>query len=735
MTKKFTLSHLRLYILLALSCLASQRTDAQCTPTFGGCTPSYMTQTLKLGNLNLAPASCNAYNYLTDTAKICIGALDTMQITMGDTSIGIGIFIDTNRDGIFNSNEFLYGGLDTGVGSGSYNVALGNMLPTTHAGTYNVLVMAAGGYQFINTDTCFFNTGLFGSYIEFRIQVIDTLHIITQPVSLNACLYGPASFTVSATGTALMYQWFKDSTLISGATNATYTVPVFHPSDTDYYWVRVVNPCSMATSDTVNLTIHQAPRAIAVPLGDTIFCPGQTVVLKGDTVSPGNTYKWLYNNTLTTKTTSRDTVTLPGTYKFIISNGCPDTAAAITINNFATNPPTISPVGLSKVCAVTPFTYATAYAPRVHFQWQMNTGIPNIWTNIANDTSATAVVNTTASYLVVMTDSNGCVTQSSISRLQENSPATVNISTLASPYLCAGGYLTLFASSSDTGEKFTWVYNGNNIFPTATGPTYNAYLPGNYSVLGNNGCQVYSATFTVTGIPFPNVIAGGPTTFCGSGSVLLSSSVTNQMFSYQWQKNGVNIPGATGTTYTASDSGYYSVVLTSDSTCTAGSTPVHVIFHPLPAPVITISANNLTLTVSPSFNKYQWYRNGNPIPNATHASYIADTAGYYTVFVTDVDSCTGMSAQVYAPGVGSSVAAVAANSIYVYPNPATSVVIIKSPVTVNVTVTSLDGRTVLTKNAAKDINIQQLPDGVYIMHITDEDGNTIKIEKLVKANQ
>lgn len=118
--------------------------------------------------------------------------------------------------------------------------------------------------------------------------------------------------------------------------------------------------------------------------------------------------------------------------------------------------------------------------------------------------------------------------------------------------------------------------NGNN------GTLSNFALTGAASnwVLGNlsGNCSAFIP-------PTANITAGGVTTFCQGGSVLLTanSGVGN---TYQWQLNGVNISGATNSTYTASASGNYSVVVTNTG-CSATSVATAVTVNPLPTPTIT----------------------------------------------------------------------------------------------------------------------------------------------------
>jgi len=48
-------------------------------------------------------------------------------------------------------------------------------------------------------------------------------------------------------------------------------------------------------------------------------------------------------------------------------------------------------------------------------------------------------------------------------------------------------------------------------------------------------------------------------------------------------------------------------------------------------------------------------------------------------------------------------------------------------------ISSIDGRSIMDISDAKDINIANLADGVYMIVVYDHNGEKIKTEKLVKA--
>ncbi|HKR05475.1 MAG TPA: fibronectin type III domain-containing protein [Bacteroidia bacterium] len=118
----------------------------------------------------------------------------------------------------------------------------------------------------------------------------------------------------------------------------------------------------------------------------------------------------------------------------------------------------------------------------------------------------------------------------------------------------------------------------------ASGTSYNATVltpASNYEwqimtiCTGGQSSFSFSALFTTCGTQAATITAGGPTTFCSGGSVILSAN-TGAGFTYQWKKNGAVITGATASAYTAAVSGTYTVVITISGGCTSASNSIVV---------------------------------------------------------------------------------------------------------------------------------------------------------------
>lgn len=82
----------------------------------------------------------------------------------------------------------------------------------------------------------------------------------TNPASMTRYLTAPATFTVSAGGSVpLSYQWQKNSNDIVGATSPTLTIPSVAASDAGFYRVKLGNPYGTNFTANATLTVLSEP--------------------------------------------------------------------------------------------------------------------------------------------------------------------------------------------------------------------------------------------------------------------------------------------------------------------------------------------------------------------------------------------------------------------------------------------------------------------------------------------
>ena len=202
--------------------------------------------------------------------------------------------------------------------------------------------------------------------------------------------------------------------------------------------------------------------------------------------------------------------------------------------------------------------------------------------------------------------------------------------------------------------------DGGNTWPTLIGtfpntgtasitvPNVSTTNTARIKVKGSNNVffNVNAGNFTITAAT-GTISAGGPTTFCAGGNVVLSANPSTGA-TYQWQFNGANIPGATTATYTAIISGNYACIINgSTSNVIAVTVNTNPTVNVTPAgPASFCVGSSLTLTATANNGApftYQWQLNGTPISGATSTTYAAITAGSYNVIVTNVNTCTATS--------------------------------------------------------------------------------------------
>ncbi len=391
---------------------------------------------------------------------------------------------------------------------------------------------------------------------------------------------------------SLTYQWSKDGVVIAGATGKTYTITGLKASDAATYSVKVGNSVGTTEASTFIKVLALAPL---------IF------------VDPGST-----------------------TLAFSLYVG---ESAALEY-----------PV--------------TGSYPRA-YQWRKD-GV-----DIPGATSAVysipfAKMTDAGSYSVKITNSLGSVT--SLTRqigVKAAIPLVFQSGYPSDVVVTLGGSCTLTpnltAGSPDI--LYQWYKNGT-LIPGATNYTLTFYPvvaadAGKYKLVATNGAGSATTREAVlkTNLPAPLAITSQPASLTAIAGQYPSFSVsyTGENPTFQWYKDGVAIPGATGSSFTLSpakvaDSGSYTVVLT-NAVGSVASAAATLTVNPVGSPAITTQPLGKSLSYYNSFSlsvsangiaplSYQWKKDGTPIDGATSTTYsraaaVTADAGKYTVTITN----------------------------------------------------------------------------------------------------
>jgi hypothetical protein len=135
-----------------------------------------------------------------------------------------------------------------------------------------------------------------------------------------------------------------------------------------------------------------------------------------------------------------------------------------------------------------------------------------------------------------------------------------------------------------------------------------------------------------------NISAGGPTTFCQGGSVVLTATYSGA--SLQWKKNGVDIVGATSSHILQQLQEHmlqlrqvYVVLTSTEISVVANKNPTAAITAG--GPTTFCSGGSVVLTANAGGGlSYQWYKGATAIAGATSINYTATTTGNYKCRVT-----------------------------------------------------------------------------------------------------
>jgi len=269
---------------------------------------------------------------------------------------------------------------------------------------------------------------------------------------------------------------------------------------------------------------------------------------------------------------------------------------------------------------------------------------------------------TTYYYQVNSTDSNanhghasntlkttGFSIAGTISPLAGGNGATVTLS----------GAASATATADSAGNyTFTGLANGTyTIVPSHAGFTF---TPSSQSMTVN-GANVAGMNFTANGATVAPTITTPPanqTVAAGQTATFTVVAGGTAPLSYQWQKNGANITGATSASYTTpitttADSGSaFAVVVTNTAGTVTSAAATLTVTAAAVAPTITTQPANQTVTAGQTATftvvaagaaplTYQWQKNGANLTGATSASYTtpatttADSGSTFRVVVAN----------------------------------------------------------------------------------------------------
>jgi gliding motility-associated-like protein len=545
--------------------------------------------------------------------------------------------------------------------------------------------------------------------------------IVTNPSSHAICAGSNTTFTATASGTNLTYQWQVNSgstwNILTGETAPGLSLNAVNASANGNQYRLVVSNagCTGVNSMPATLTVNTAPAITSNPSSIAV-CSGNTASFASTATGTNLVYQWEVNtgsgwNDITGETAANlsfsGASTLTGNqYRLEVSNaGCSaafSQPATLVVNagpSIVTNPSS------QAICTGgnTTFT-AAANGTNLTYQWRVNTG--SGFTNISNGgvysgsntTTLTITGSTTAlhnhTYQVVVSNTGCSPVTSTNAMLTVDTPPVVAVHPI-NRTVCDGNTTSFVTTVNGSNLSYQWQVNTGTGYSNVTdGGMYSGANTNTLSIAGattsmngftyqllasNAGCtQAISNSSALTVNTPATVTDPANVTICAGSNAVLTTVATGTNLNYQWQRNNGagwnNISGETNPSLTLlnpapATSGYGYRVVVSNDNCTPATSQGAVVTVDTPPAISNNPANALACagetvtfgaTATGTNLTYQWQQND----GTTWTDLTGETAATYIITSATV-TINNYQFRVLADNIGCTAATSAAASLTV----------------------------------------------------------------------
>ncbi|MCX6307215.1 MAG: choice-of-anchor J domain-containing protein, partial [Bacteroidetes bacterium] len=633
-------------------------------------------------SLNYSPGALTATTYYrqVQTSSGGCGSLNTNVLTITvqpylPVSLSIGVSVNPVCAGT--SVTFTATPVNGGTTPAyQWKVNGANVTGATNA-TYSFIPVNGNNVACVLTSnaTCVTGNPATSNTVTLTVNPLLPVSVSVGASANPVCAGTSVTFTATPTngGTTPTYQWKVNGTIVSGATNATYS---YIPVNGDAVLCMLTSNASCptgnpATSNTLTMTVNPLlPVSVSVGASANPVCAGTSVTFTATPTNGGTipSYKWKVNGSIVSAATNatysyipvnNDAVVCVLTSNLTCPAGNPATSNTVTMTVNPLLPVSVS-VGASAnpVCAGTSVTYTAT---------PINGGASPTYKWKVNGSTVTGATNATYSFtpvngntiICVLTSNATCLTGSPATSntitmtVNPLLPVSISVSASANP-VCAGTSVTYSSTPTNGGTTpgYQWKVNGATV-SGATNSTF-IYSPANYDAIictltsslgcpSGNPATSNAVTMLVNPLlPVSVSVGASANPVCAGTSVTFTATPTNGGTTpgYQWKVNGAIVSGATTSTYSYIPVNNDGVIclLTSNAICPTGSpatsNTVTMTVNPLMPVSVSVGASanpvctgtSVTFTAIPTNGGttpgYQWKVNGTIVSGATNATYV-----------------------------------------------------------------------------------------------------------------
>ena len=254
----------------------------------------------------------------TNSPVACEGAMITVECAVLPSVIPGSV---TEFQWYFNGARLSDGG---DVFGSNQKVLMIDNVTTANAGEYRCDVSYSGADAVLASNTVDITVG--------------TAPVVSgQPVGDTICEGESFMLTAAGDGEAITYHWQKGTTLIPGATEATYEVEDATADDAGTYSCQITNACGQVVTENVDVVVNTAAEITTDPTDVAVF-DGDEIEFSVETDgSEPVSYQWYKDDEAIDGADSSsfviDSATGEdaGTYYVIVSNDCGDDTSQVAV--------------------------------------------------------------------------------------------------------------------------------------------------------------------------------------------------------------------------------------------------------------------------------------------------------------------------------------------------------------------------------------------------------------------
>ncbi len=500
--------------------------------------PSSVTSTGVTLTTNL-PASINAQ----PTAQTaCVGANTNFSVVAAGTDISYQWQVSSDG-GITFTNI-------TGATNANYDIT--GVASTQNGNLYRVVILGCNLTP-INSNAVL-------------LTVSNQASIAFQPTNTPACTGGAATFSVSATGSSLTYQWQVSTDggvtyfdIINATSSSLVLSTVSSSMNDNKYRVLISNNCSSSVLSDAGTLIVSDPASLTSQPNSNAVCEGTDVSFSVAATGTNITYQWqvstdggiTYSNITgaTSSTLSLSNINAAmnnNRYRAVLfscsATGLNSNEAVLTVNNLAAV--SAQPADVD-ACLGSNINFSIgATGTNVTYQWQLSTDGGVSFTDITGATGSNLSLSNVSNsmnnnrYRAIV--SNNCPSSATSSSAILTVSGNAVVATQPVTTSVCEGLSTTFTAAA-TGSGYQWQVS------TDGGVTY-ADIAGATSITLN----ISAVTLGMNGNKYRLVVAGCASTSLQSDAATLN---VNAQASISAQPNNVTSCVGNNTSFTASVSG------------------------------------------------------------------------------------------------------------------------------------------------------------------------------------